>query len=151
MDMSECPFATSLNPLRLLNDHICLPHPHEELIILQPPAPVLVAHPVQLLVMLARYQKNTSYEGGVVILGVQLIGGNVDGTLLRIFVEKVRVLRKKINIMHCYVITGGGGLLKTNIDQVRSVEPELVRLVDHPNFILNCLIVQKCLDMWNKL
>ena len=75
----------------------------------------------------------------------------MEGTLLRIFVEKVRVLWKKINIMHGYVVTGGGGLLKANIDQVCSVEPELVRLVDDPNFIVDCLLVQKSLDIWSKL
>ena len=58
-------------------------------------------------------------------------------TGLRIFVEKVRVLWKKIYIMHGYVVTAGGGLMKANIDEVCPVEPELVRLVDHPDLILD--------------
>ena len=151
VQMPECSLPASPDPCRPLYSKVSLPHPHEELVILQPPPPVLVTHPVHLLEVVARDEEDPSYEGGVVILGVKLIGGEVKRSSGRIAVEQGRVLWEQIHIMHGQVVTAGGRLMEAYIDQVSSVEPELVCLVNHPNLMLHSLIVKKCFDIRSKL
>ena len=99
------------------------PQPHVELVVLQPPPPVLVAHAVHLLIAGSGYQQDSSYEGRVVVLGVQLEGGDVVGGGLGELVLDLRVLREQVHVVHCYVVTARVRLSEPHIDQEGSVKP----------------------------
>ena len=107
-----------------------LTHPNKELVILKTPSPVLIAHSIHLIVVLARYEQNAPNECWVVIFGVQLWRGNVKGTFLGETVEQLWVFWEEVNVMHCDIVTALAGLLEANIDEGGSVEPPLVSLID---------------------
>ena len=86
VDVTEGARPTCPDTCWSLHHDVPSPHSHIELIVLQPPPPVLVAHPIHLLVAGSGDQENASDEGGVVVLRVQLMRGNVVGAGLRVFV-----------------------------------------------------------------
>ena len=86
MDVTEGSRPTCPDTGWSLHHDVASPHSHIELIVLQPPPPVLVAHTVHLLVAVSGDQQNASDEGRVVVLGVELMRGDVVGVVLRVFV-----------------------------------------------------------------
>ena len=123
VEVTEGPGPTSPDPGGSLHHDVPPPHSHVELIVLQAPAPVLVAHPVDLLVAGPGDQQNPTDEGGVVVLGVELVRGDVEGVRLGVFVLQGGVGGKQVHVVHGDVVTGGVGLPEPGIDQVGSVEP----------------------------
>ena len=77
------PRPDSLGPL---NHNVGLTHAHKELIVLKAPSPVLVAHPVELGVHLARDEEDAADEGRVVILGMEAGTRQMQRAALRILV-----------------------------------------------------------------
>ena len=112
------------NPGGSLHHDVGPSHPHVELVILQSPAPVLVAHTVDLLVVGPGDEQYAPDEGWVVVLWVELIRGDVIGSRLRELVGEGGVLGEKVHVMHGNIVTGRVRLSEANIDQIGSVKPK---------------------------
>ena len=69
--VTECFTLSCSDSLGSLYLIVCLSHSNKELIVLESPAPVLVAHTINMFVHLARDQENTTDEGWVIILGME--------------------------------------------------------------------------------
>jgi len=168
VEVTEGSSPTSSDPGGSLHHDVPSSHSHVELIVLQAPAPVLVAHTIHLLEAGSGDEQNSTDEGWVIVLRVELIRGNVEGVGLRVFVVQCRVGGEKVNVMHCYVVTGGVGLSEPSVDQVGSVEPpdkcinintgdwscslpEFIRLVQNINLIVHVLICQEGVHVGRKL
>ena len=121
--VTESPSPPSSDPAGLLHHDVPPPHPHVELVVLQAPAPVLVAHPVHLLEVCSGDEQNPTDEGGVIVLRMELVGGDMEGAALREFVFQRRVGGQQVHVVHCDVVAGGVRLSEPSIDQVGSVEP----------------------------
>ena len=123
MDVPEGVAPPSPDAVGSLHHDVGPPHPHVELVILQAPPPVLVAHAVDLLVGGPGDEQYAADEGRVVVLGVELVRGDVVGVGLRELVGEGGVLGEKIHVVHCYVVTVRVGLSEPDIDQIGAVEP----------------------------
>ena len=106
-----------------------LTHPHKELVILETPAPVLVAHSIHLIVVLARDEQNAPDKSWVVIFGVQLRRSDMHRALLRKTVEQLWIFWEEIDVVHRDIVAALARLLEANIDEGGSVEPPLVSLI----------------------
>ena len=127
---SVCFCLVSFDIRRKIRRKIDLTHPNKELVILETPSPIFIAHPVHLIVVLARNEQNASDEGWIVIFWMQLWGGDVERALLGKTVEQLRIFWEEVNVMHCDIVTALAGLLEANIDEGGSVEPPLVSLIE---------------------
>ena len=107
-----------------------LAHSHEELVIFETPSPVLVAHPIHLVIVLARNEQNAPNKSWVVIFWVQLWGGDVQGALLRKTIKQLWIFWEEIHVVHCDVVATLAGLFEANIDEGGSVEPPVISLIE---------------------
>lgn len=78
-----------------------------------------------LLIMLFGQQQYSTHVGLVVVQGVQLGWGDVEGSLLREAIVQSLVLRQQVHIVHGDVVGVIATLQEANVDQGGPVKPTL--------------------------
>jgi len=151
VNVCEGSTSSTADPFWPLNWKVGLTHSHEELVIFETPSPVLVAHPIHLVIVLARNEQNAPNKSWVVIFWVQLWGGDVQGALLRKTIKQLWIFREEIHVVHCDVVAALAGLFEADIDEGGSVEPPVISLIDDPDLMLHPLGVQEAGDVRRKL
>lgn len=127
-------------------------HAHVELVVLEPPAPVLVAHAVDQLEVPRGDEQNAAHKGGVVVAGVQVRRRNVERMpVLRFAVGQLRVQRQQVDVVHGHVVDGAVDDLETGVDQAGPVEAVLVYLVEHDDLVVDGLVHQEVVHVRHEL
>lgn len=151
MNMSEGVVGSRSEVARAGHLEVCILEAGIELVILQPPAPVFVAQPVNFAVVLPVDEEAAPNKGRVMVAWVEVRGSNMIGTIMRELINQCRVERQQVHIMHGNIVTINTRLQKAHVEQRGTVEAQTVHLINDVYVMILALRCQETVDMRCKL